>query len=183
MGFWILLSWWHKKFQLLQRLKRMGCKYAVSWFRCHPFLFWPKSKFGEHFLGLSYQRHILIVPFRDATFNLGFLPSTTQMMDVLAKTNLSNRRMKLLYHNHIHICIELNYERQKERKGSRYSTSSFIPTISAQKPSWCSSKASESPRGGCPYGTCNSQWPCWGWQSWRWATGSLHQFRYHPPCS
>jgi len=121
-----------------------------------------------------------------------FLPSTTQMtsklrtqkrygklIDVLAKTNLSNRRMKLLYHNYIHICIELNYERQKERKGSRYSTS----TISAQEPSWCSSKASESPRGGCPYGTCNSQWPCWGWQSWRWATGSLHQFRYHPPCS
>ena len=155
-----------------------------------------KSKFWGALFRLSYRRHILIVPFRDATFNLGFVLSTTQMtsklrtqkrygklIDVLAKTNLSNRRMKLLYHNHIHICIELNYERQKECKGSRYSTSSFIPTISAQKPSWCSSKASESPRGGCPYGTCNSQWPCWGWQSWRWATGSLHQFRYHPPCS
>lgn len=76
-----------------------------------------------------------------------------KLIDVLAKTNLSNRGMKLLYHNYIHICIELNYERQKECKGPRYSTS----TISAQEPSWCSSKASESPRGGCPYGTCNSQ--------------------------
>ena len=42
--------WWDKKFQLVQRLKRIGCKYAVSWFRCHPLvLFWPNPSLGSTF--------------------------------------------------------------------------------------------------------------------------------------